>query len=95
MEGFYVNLASWETSPLSTAVYGFQFDDAEEFDEEAGVPKVAADLGLRTLLVVSNLEDVVLDTLVSDSQARLEDYIEAVNYYREFDSFKPFKPRAG
>lgn len=48
---------------------------------------LAKQRGLRELLVPPNLEDVILVQQEKDPQSSPEDYVNAINHYREYDSF--------
>ena len=49
---------------------------------------MVTELGLRTLLKVGNLEDVILDRARRAPDSTLEDFVRAVDHYREHDAFE-------
>src|SRR5688572_32875082 len=55
----YVDRERWRTEPENTPLFLTHDDDSEDFDEQAGMPVVAAQLGLRSLLSIADLEGVV------------------------------------
>ena len=91
-EGPYVDMAEWERSPETARLYVFDVEEYEEaggMDRAANAPFVASSRGLRSLLVMSDLSGVIDAALHQDPNASLRELIEAIDYYREYDSFKP------
>lgn len=88
-EGVFVRLDDWKAAPLSADLVVFTFEEAEEFDDDADVPVIARELGLRSLLVITDLEDVIKVRSGQSPSPTLDDYVKAINYYREYDSYMP------
>jgi hypothetical protein len=88
-EGVFVRLDDWNAAPLSADLVVFTFDEAEEFDDDAGVPVIAKEQGLRSLLGITDLEDVIKVRSRQSSTPTLDDYVKAIDHYREYDSFMP------
>lgn len=84
----YVDTEHWHRDPASAILYLPSDDEVEEWDDTQGLPVVVAERGLRTLLGVADLEDVIDNVVQSGVDVDVETVIDAVNHYREYDDFK-------
>lgn len=87
VSGFYVWRDHWKASPLSARLYCFDSDG--ELDDDGDRLRDVTELGLRTLLTIGNLEDVIVVRERRAPDSTLEDYVRAVEHYREYDAFEP------
>ncbi len=87
VSGFYVWREEWKNHPLTTRLYAFDAD--AELDDAGDRLRDVTELGLRTLLTIDNLEDVIVvrDRRAPDSS--LDDFVRAVDHFREYDAFEP------
>jgi hypothetical protein len=86
ISGFYVFPEDWKLAPLTTRLYAFDPDG--ELDDAGDRLRVVTELGLRTLLKVGNLEDVILDRARRAPDSTLQHFVRAVDHYREHDAFE-------
>jgi hypothetical protein len=86
-DGVYVKPHDWDVSPTSARLYIFEPEEVEELDDLGDLPRIVTEMGLRTLLVTSNLEDVIRHQHRKKPDSSEVDYIAAINHYREYDSF--------
>ncbi len=84
----YFDKKQWDDSPSTTKLFLPTFEESEEWNDEHGLPVIVVEKGLSSMLSTADLEDVVLNFLSIDPTGDVEGLIEAINYYREFDSFK-------
>lgn len=84
----YVRMSEWEATPATSSLYLPTFEESEEWDEERGLPNVVAAQNLSSLLATSNLEDVAWNLLRAKPAGTANDFVDAIEHYRELDSFK-------
>ena len=84
----YARVSEWNVNPATTSLYLPSFEESEEWDDARGLPAVIVAQGLSTLLATSNLEDVAWNLLRAKPAGTTDDFVEAIDHYREFDSFK-------
>lgn len=85
----FVNMGSWASSPLATPLLLLEGDDELEdlADEESHLPKEAEKRGMKQLLDVQTLQDVVSFERKRNPSASLGDMAHAIEHYRERDDF--------
>jgi hypothetical protein len=84
--GIYVNVGEWNRSPLEATLY---LAEGEEWAalEESG--RQLERLDLKALLQLPLFQDVVEVERDARPHAGLDDLVEAINHYRQFDAFRP------
>lgn len=84
VDRFYVWPEQWRTSPLTVRL--FAFDRAATLDDDGDRPRDATELGLHTLLTTGDLEEVIADRERREPGSSLEDFVRAVDHFREHDA---------
>lgn len=97
-EGAFANLSRWAMSPHDTPMLFWDEDDIYDDegvdyppieDDDETLPRVAVLAGVRYFLLGGVLHSIFE---VFDRQKRavsLPAIVDAINYYREYDSFQP------
>jgi len=64
--------------------------EVDGYTEENGrrIPNLLAGEGYFSWLEASTVQDVIVDRLERDAVASIEDIVDAIFYYDEFDTFK-------
>lgn len=85
----YCNLIKWGENPSGTTIYHITEDEALEYDEDedSGLPMIAVDLDVDTFLEMETFKSIVANQLLRKNDSETEDFIKAINYYREYDTF--------
>jgi hypothetical protein len=85
----FVNMKEWNKDPWNIEMYVLEGDDELEdlVDIRNHYPKMAHKLGVHQLLDVETLQSVLECQLSLKKESGTEDYLHAINYYREFDDF--------
>lgn len=86
VDGFYVWPEQWRSSPLTTRLYAFDRD--AELDDDGGRPRDASELSLHALVKTDDLEDVIADRERRAPGSSLEDFVRAVDHFREHDALE-------
>jgi hypothetical protein len=85
----FVNLNKWNKDPFNVEIYILEGDDELEDLEDIKnhYPKIAYKLGIHQLLDVETFQSVLEFQLNVKKESNTEDYLNAINHYREFDDF--------
>jgi hypothetical protein len=85
----FVNLNKWNKDPFNVEIYILEGDDELEDleDIENHYPKIAHKLGIHQLLDIETFQSVLEFQLNIKKESNTEDYLNAINHYREFDDF--------
>lgn len=90
---FFYNREEWETNPLETKILHLDGVEEEEMElvklEFDDLPPVAVENKMRRLFDVETLRDIIIVQRENKSDSTVDDYIKAVNYYAEYDTFMP------
>ena len=86
----FTNKNNWESNPDQAS---FVYLDGDEelygdiVDEDSMLPRLACENGVEYFLDVQTFRDVVLKQRELNPASTADEYIYALKYYREYDSF--------
>jgi len=84
----------WKKKPLEAKFLYLEGDDELEdiFDEETLQPKLAHEANVTHFLDIEIFKGILKNQVDQKSDSSIDDYIAALNYYREFDTFMIVTP---
>lgn len=90
----FIRPSEWTVQPASAEILHLEGDDELEdiADQETHLPRIAYDLGMRQLLDVQTLQQVVAFEKKRNAAATTDDIIRALNHYLATDDFLDPKP---
>jgi hypothetical protein len=85
----FTNKSSWASQPDKAEFIYLEGDDEVEdiADGETSLPKLAQENNVQYFLDFQIFQDVIIKQKELKNNSTLDDFIYALNYYREYDSF--------
>jgi hypothetical protein len=85
----FIDPSAWDENPVTASLLLLEGDDElEDLDSPSShIPRAAAELGMKQLLDVQTLQDVVGFERKRNPIATVSEVVHAINYYRERDDF--------
>ena len=85
----FIDPSAWDENPEAASLLLLEGDDElEDFDSpNSHVPRAAAELGMKQLLDVQTLQDVISFERKRKPTATVSEVVHAINHYREIDDF--------
>lgn len=85
----FVNSTAWESKPLEAKFVYLEGDDELDdiVDEETLLPRLAQENNVERFLGKQTFEDVIIKQRELDPESSPKDFVRALNYYLEYDTF--------
>lgn len=85
----FTNKKAWDVQPNESKFIYLEGDDEIEdiADGETSLPKLAQENDVQYFLDFQIFQDVIIKQLELSNESTIDDFINALNYYREYDSF--------
>lgn len=77
----------WKTSSIATVLESEEVSPEEEDHPDAGIPLIAKTNGMKQILPVTVVQDVMANLKFSRPNATADDWVEAARFYYENDAF--------
>lgn len=85
----FVNSKSWDSSPHDAKFIYLDGDDELDdiVDDETMLPRLAQENDAERFLGVQTFRDVLITQRELNPKSNLDEFINALNYYLEYDAF--------